>query len=414
MSGPKCGELSYELNLLNDTFDVLVGNSVKGAASVIQGTASAVYSGASELNQKRKQYIIDSKIAALKLKIHSKLSYLEELHSSAEKIGDDEHYSSIVNVPTFSDMTTLKEYENGLEELDQVILKYQSHIAEFFEKKLLEEKMGLQDLSQIASDDAEPFITANAVIRSIENEASFANKKKDQRVISQYGEKIQKLFSDMSKKYPGSVIPSSIIDLSTRLLSSKNLAQAQNRYDKINTMLEAHETDLEEEAIEAAQIREQEEKDNINTMIGMVIASTFEEMGYEVSGIEETCYVRNGEIFAQHSQFPNHAIKLTLDKENNHKISSEPVKVGPANEAYESESSGTEFDRFWCSKGQVGELRKRLKEKNLGLSLKPVKPGIPDKKAENKLPESIKDKDAYAKKINRLLNQTNAPKLRTR
>lgn len=119
--------------------------------------------------------------------------------------------------------------------------------------------------------------------------------------------------------------------------------------------------------------RRQEETDRLQqertSQIAEQIATTLEDMGYQVSGVEDTAYVRSGQLYAWDSDHPNHVLRFTLAREGG-QILSEPLRV--KNEASDSISQAdasrtrqedVAFDTYWCGKDGHAKFRKELSKR---------------------------------------------------
>jgi len=397
MSGPKAGEISYEIAALSNSFKKIVNNAASN----------------SNIRDIRNKHHIALRAAKLKSQIKQGLLSLEKLNSNAKNLGDSTPYSEIVYVPGFSEMRTNEELEEGLGQLNNTVSEYRGYINDFYKNAIIEKKHGLQELLTTADQEGvKPLFTSTSIIPCIENEATMAANDLNQQLIQRYASKATDLLSNFEQHNPNVELPVSIIQLAQDIFTSKSQPQARSVLEKIDASLNSYQKDLEHEKQAKKHQQELNNKGHISMMVGSVITATFEEMGYEVSGIEETCFVKNGEIFAQHPTQPGFAVKFKLNKADNSTFTTEPVQITPKSAApYQRVNTGHFFDSFWCNNEQMGTLINKLSEKKIYLPNK-VKAITPAKEIHSNLPESIQNPKKYLEKLQNDLNELSQPRER--
>jgi hypothetical protein len=131
----------------------------------------------------------------------------------------------------------------------------------------------------------------------------------------------------------------------------------------------------EKQRRQAAADRERLRRERQRTRaIAAEIEDVLEDLGYAVSGIEETAFVRDGHLYAMHRDFPNHAVRLELGRVPG-EIRAVPVRVSAA-ESVPREGDETmrredaEFDAAWCGADGLGEFRKLAATRGLRMSFR--------------------------------------------
>jgi hypothetical protein len=355
MSGEKSGPISWDYDEVSDSYGDFLSRSAQSGVDVV-----------SNLNEMRRQYMIELRLQELRAEIDSELDNLTEMSLQANRCGVSGGYEELVTMPDFDSMITVDDYELCLGQLRLQIREFRARVKEQFRNKIIEEKAGLKTLAEIASGQTTGVVTADSLIGAIENEAVMGRSSRELQMVSTYATKLKKKLREFEGQYESAGISSEVTALAEQLFSVTSAGKAQRLYDQISTQLKEESARAEESAQHAAKESERDKEKAAATMVGTLIVSTLEEMGYSVSGVEETCFVKDGEMFAQHEKFPGKAVKLTLDKDNASTLVAEPVLFtdDPSRE-YESEQIGQEFDRFWCSKAQLGRFRKGLSDKKL-------------------------------------------------
>lgn len=116
----------------------------------------------------------------------------------------------------------------------------------------------------------------------------------------------------------------------------------------------------------------QREQDNLLVdrmdRVAELMAMSLADMGYAVSGIDESAYVQDGQIIAHSTDHSDHALRLTIDRESKQVTSNvirlaDPVAVGgeydPTEEEQEEDQAA---DVHWCCPEGVGRFKDKLRE----------------------------------------------------
>ena len=107
------------------------------------------------------------------------------------------------------------------------------------------------------------------------------------------------------------------------------------------------------------------------------MAQSLEEMGYVVSGVDESAYTEDSQIIACNPEQPDHAVRLTMDPANE-QIRSNVVRLvepGTASSTRISEQKeqDKEADKSWCKPQAIGRFRKELKDRGVDVSFSPTR-----------------------------------------
>lgn len=125
-----------------------------------------------------------------------------------------------------------------------------------------------------------------------------------------------------------------------------------------------------------AQARQAIENQRKRALIADQISGILEDMGYSVSGIDETAFVQDGQLYAWNKNSPAHALSVDLDSTGQGitvsplRITGEHEQTSGAADAHQKKVADTEFDTVWCNSGKGGikEFKTRLKDRKIGFS----------------------------------------------
>ena len=132
----------------------------------------------------------------------------------------------------------------------------------------------------------------------------------------------------------------------------------------------------EREVQQARQLAETHGKQREREMVAATIRDTLEDLGYEVSDIDETAFTRDGALYASRSEQPDHAIRMQIDAHGRLRV--EPVRVVDREERLGSADlqqqriEDANFDRSWCGPEGLGKFLKTARSRGLNASVKAV------------------------------------------
>ena len=128
---------------------------------------------------------------------------------------------------------------------------------------------------------------------------------------------------------------------------------------------------------EARERRSKEAERLRNDRVAALMAQSLEEMGYVVSGIDESAYTRDGEIIACHPDASDHALRLTVDRDSS-RVTSNVVRLVESEAEAEAGAGGAErrrqdreADNRWCHPLEphgIGTFRRTLEQGGVEVS----------------------------------------------
>ena len=205
------------------------------------------------------------------------------------------------------------------------------------------------------------------ILQLLDSLPAFSTKTKQEAILKQIRENARKKVAELPN-LPGYIISVETMASLEQVVSSTTQHEAQLAYQKLeqslNTEALAIKKQIDEE--KANRLRsESDEETRQKIDILEQISITLSELGYNTTGIESTAFVEDGELYAVHSNWPNHAIRIEQGKEAN-KIRTVPVRLVENDIEAQSlkpthHQEDSEFDRFWCAHGVI-DLKKSIKK----------------------------------------------------
>ena len=126
-------------------------------------------------------------------------------------------------------------------------------------------------------------------------------------------------------------------------------------------------------ALEEVERRERQRKKAMEAMkldrVAELMARSLEDMGYAVSGIEETAYVEDGHIIAYRPERPGHAVRLVVDRDTSEVTSNVVKLVESRKDALPGamDQEDREADDDWCNPDGIGRLARSLAAKGVSV-----------------------------------------------
>lgn len=120
-----------------------------------------------------------------------------------------------------------------------------------------------------------------------------------------------------------------------------------------------------------AEMKAQIEKERLRAAVSFQVANILENMGYEVSGLDETAFTRDGKLYAVKHAYPDHVMVFEVDKQTSTLITS-PHRVVEENTTTDSkkrEQGDLEFDANWCEE-DVLVFKKAAAARGMGLKFR--------------------------------------------
>ena len=156
------------------------------------------------------------------------------------------------------------------------------------------------------------------------------------------------------------------------VLSAESHPAAQIAAAHLKTAVSAELKRVEAEKV----CRQKEQKRLQMDRVAALMAQSLEEMGYVVSGVDESAYTKDGQIIACNPEQPDHAVRLTMDPANEQVRSNvvRLMKQGTASSTRTSEQQEQDkkADARWCNRQAIGRFKTELKDKGVDVSFSPT------------------------------------------
>ena len=211
--------------------------------------------------------------------------------------------------------------------------------------------------------------TATNVIGAANNEQLFGRQGQDEELRRTVFERARQLMAEVDGKVAH--ISDELRQNLKSVLSAASHPEAQIAEARLKAAVS-----VELKRVAAEKVRRQQEQQRLQTdRVAALMAQSLEEMGYIVSGVEESAYTEGGQIIACNPEQPDHAVRLTMDSANE-QVRSNVVRLVESETASSTRTSGQqqqdkEADRNWCNPKGIGRFRKELGDKGVDVSFSP-------------------------------------------
>ena len=214
--------------------------------------------------------------------------------------------------------------------------------------------------------------TAGNVIGAANNEQLFGRQGQDKELRRVVFENARKLMAKVNGQVAH--ISDELRQKLESVLSAESHSEAQIAEAHLKAAVSA-----ELKRIAAAKVRRQKEQQRLQTdRVAALMAQSLEEMGYVVSGVDESAYTEDGQIIACNPDQPDHAVRLTMDPANEQVRSNVVRLVEPetasSTRTSEQQKQDKEADARWCNPQEIGRFSRELKAKGVDVPFSPTQP----------------------------------------
>ena len=215
--------------------------------------------------------------------------------------------------------------------------------------------------------------TASNVIGAANNEQLFGRQGQDKELRRIVFERARKLMAEVDGEVAR--ISDELRQTLKSVLSAESHSEAQIAAAHLEEAVSA-----ELKRVAAEKVRRQKEQQRLQTdRVAALMAQSLEEMGYVVSGVDESAYTEDGQIIACNPEQPDHAVRLTMDPANE-QVRSNVVRLveqGTASSTRTSEQQkqDKEADDSWCNAQGIGRFRGELEDKGVDVRFSPPTQG---------------------------------------
>ena len=214
--------------------------------------------------------------------------------------------------------------------------------------------------------------TAGNVIGAANNERLLGRQSQDKELRRTVFEHARKLMAEVDGQVAH--ISDELRQKLESVLSAESHPEAQIAEAHLEGAISA-----ELKRVAAEKVRRQKEQQRLQMdRVAALMAQSLEEMGYVVSGVDESAYTKDGQIIACNPEQPDHAVRLTMDSANE-QVRSNVVRLvqpGTASSTRTSEQKKKDnaADNSWCNAEGVGRFKKELKDKGVEVSFSSTQP----------------------------------------
>ncbi len=208
---------------------------------------------------------------------------------------------------------------------------------------------------------------AEDVISALEPDALFLVDRQRKRALESIAKRASKIIAVLGSKEN---IPEEVLEVLGNVLAQEDDSAAETALVRLTSSVR------EEQARRTVAKQEREKQERQKTLIQQrekiqsiaeQIADALENLGYDVSGVGETAFCRNGYLYACNSESPDHALRFEFDPQD-YRVRAVPVRIMSEEEeqvigktdAEVMKEEDVEFDKAWCSASGVGKIRKEV------------------------------------------------------
>lgn len=169
----------------------------------------------------------------------------------------------------------------------------------------------------------------------------------------------------------GVQLPEAVLDGLDAVFNASDDQSAADAFQRLKKTIQIvskqwDESERSLRAKEAAQKQKARETDM--RTVAQALSYTLDSLGYATSGISDSAFSQQGELFAVDQQWPEHAVRFSFDS-NSGGVVAAAVRIVESM-ASQSGTSATrmkdeEFDRHWCSVGCLGKVREELERRGI-------------------------------------------------
>ena len=211
--------------------------------------------------------------------------------------------------------------------------------------------------------------TASNVIGAANNEQLFGQQGQDEELRRTVFKRARKLMAEVDGQVAH--ISDELRQNLKSVLSAASHPEAQIAEAHLQAAVSA-----ELKRVEAEKIRRQKEQKHLQMdRVAALMEQSLEEMGYVVSGVDESAYTEDGQIIACNPEQPDHAVRLTMDSANEQVRSNVVRLMEPGTttaRTAEQKKQDVDADRSWCDEKGIGRFRGELKDKGVDVRFSPT------------------------------------------
>lgn len=222
-----------------------------------------------------------------------------------------------------------------------------------------------------------PVRTAAEVIAGLPATSSLAEDRHQELQIRTMGNKAREMLEHAFAADGEMELSNELLEVLDQVFEAENESKAIEALDRLRQGI-MNEKKKRQDALRAEREREIREKaeDQRETArrVAEQIAAVLEDLGYSVSGIDETAFVEKGHLYAGRTDFHEHVLRFELDPDGQ-AIKSVPLRVlaersGDVLSEESARRQDIEFDQTWCSADALKKFRDGAAARGVGVKFK--------------------------------------------
>lgn len=224
--------------------------------------------------------------------------------------------------------------------------------------------------------------TASDVIVALESNALVCGQRDREARLKAYAVEAKRLIECLGREE--TELPDALLGRLDEVFISVRDDQGQTALALLRQEVGAELSRREEDKGRSESERLAAEERNRRTRVADEICGVLEDMGYSVSGVDETVFAQDGQLYAWNKEWPEHVVRVELGA-GGREITAAPLRIDEKGQqdtgtadAQQDKEADADFDAAWCEQqdGGIKEFKKRLKERKIGFRYtKAHKPG---------------------------------------
>jgi len=393
MSGPKCGTVVVDEDML-EAFRKIREESEKQEMATLEldkknGQLSAEKESRlaylEELERRRREESEEAMRAEIALLLAERraeyeraAANLEIARSNREKLMDRFAGLILPVIPSFPtpNIETLESINSAIEQIKTIISANtaQTRAAlHLYHQQVMVEKANEALRAWSAQLPSGVFRSAKDVIPALVSVEAMQSQLQSANQIRAMAERAREIMEDLAK-YGDEELSHQTLEAIEGVLDAPNEARAYENLLLLRERAAIEKSAMEESRRKKKEAEEKALQERRRRMVASEIARALEDMGYTVSGVNETAFVSHGSLYAVRTEWPGHAMRFDFDSTGSGIIST-PLRVVEKGGGEKSKAEAgisekdAEFDRDWCRPdGGITRIKDILKSRKVGVT----------------------------------------------
>lgn len=360
MSGEKCSDIQIDEGLFGGWISFsATGDSQSDSSFPFSGTAGSQGSNRESTLQKARKFLRQQE------------AVLDQLAARSDTLLGEFPDLSLSETPLIPeyDESDLDSVREAIKNLRLAISSYQkeqdeSLISYHRQQAAREASQQLGDWANVA---VAPVRSAADVLRFLDSESGPDKGVQKDAALLAMRQQFRPILNRLSES--GLELDATGTRILNALADSKTINEARKLLGQLGQSVDIQINAFRKEAEMKARL----EKERLRTGVSFQIANILENMGYEVSGLDESAFTKDGKLYAVKHDYPDHVMVFEVNKQTSalttspHRVVEDNITTGAGEEGLNE--SDLAFDENWCEK-DVLAFKKAAAARGVGLKFR--------------------------------------------